>query len=278
MSDKVTEAELVDVVLGGADRAQEERVLRAVAENPKLAALYDEWTRFIPIVREQVAPVKEMTARVQQRIHERLPFEFPALYTSSLPLKESEHRYLNWSSYKKRFKKVRQAALTIAAMFLAAILGALLMHGGAMFHNNDTAVAELMDNRIFARNARVLETGDEFTASGGNATLLRINNAAELNAHPGAQIYVESASSVSQSNGVVKYNITKATHSSRSGAFRVRVADGIVHTINSQFIVDLSAGRPGKVSVLQGEVILLNGNGAGVLIKEGQEKSLGADK
>lgn len=69
---RVTEPEIIDVLLGDADPVLEARVRQAVRQNLTVAAQYAKWAELIPAVKTSVAPVKAMRERVKQGVMGRL--------------------------------------------------------------------------------------------------------------------------------------------------------------------------------------------------------------
>ena len=68
----VTEAEIIDVLLGHADAALVERVEQAIQDDLEAAELYAQWSGLVPVIRAQTEPARGLRDRVRQGVMGRL--------------------------------------------------------------------------------------------------------------------------------------------------------------------------------------------------------------
>jgi len=87
-SNVVTESEIIDVLLGQAMPEVEEQVRAAVRSDPEFAAVYDEWARLIPAMKQENVRAKAIIQNACRRLMEHLreqkkPVRRPTLLTEA---------------------------------------------------------------------------------------------------------------------------------------------------------------------------------------------------
>jgi len=85
ISHRVTESEIVDVLMGQADAEVDERVRERIRNDRKFAALYDYWTHLIPAIEEERGRVRTVTNKACQRLMAQLNEERPPRAAAVLP-------------------------------------------------------------------------------------------------------------------------------------------------------------------------------------------------
>ena len=128
---KVTESEIIEVLLGEADGALETRVRQAVHADLKVADLYAQWAAVLPTIRQETDRVQAMGARVRQGVMERLresdtinaPLPRPAGGAGNIESDEAR-RALQRLRSARRWRRVISAVSVAAAMLI--LIGALL--------------------------------------------------------------------------------------------------------------------------------------------------------
>jgi len=280
--EKITEAEIVDVLMGGASPELVERVKAAMAADPHLAAKYDDWARFMPVIHKQTVPMREMVANVRQRVHERLPFEYPALYTQSLePLEQGRFsRPPRVMFFHRTWVKASMAA---AAALAVALVSAYLMMGGPnlISRAGNSGHAELTGDRYAfswknwnsRRSENVPNTVPAEQIAPGQSSGLVVNRVA-VRVRDGAQVQI-GVNEVIQNAGTVAY---EAPAGVAAGALSVRIPEGVVQGMEGPGSYEISV-MPGKSTFLQaysGRVKIMMGQQGEVNLQAGEMVSLQA--
>lgn len=74
---KITEPEILEVLLGGADPALEARVRQSLRLRPESGALYVQWAGVVPLLQGAVASLRQMNRRIGEHVMDRLSREDP---------------------------------------------------------------------------------------------------------------------------------------------------------------------------------------------------------
>lgn len=284
MSPKITEAEIVDVLLGGADPQLAARVKDAIARDEKAAALYDEWARVLPLMRAQTAPARQLAASVQKRVHERLPYEYPSLYTSSKSLARLEQGHYGKPLASRRLTVSATWGLYAAAAAAAAIIavfsisyfagspGTPLASGAGSLELAATRATErqlswmLPDDKPPVLPATDLQKGAE-------ATTLDLPGGPQIRIQEGAEVFVKD-SAIWQTAGTVQYTVSQ--HS--AGEFNVRIPQGVVYAMESIYEISVIPGRSTLLQVASGRVRIVTSRGSELNVESGQTATLEDNK
>ena len=175
----VTEAEIIDVLLGDADPVLEAQVRQAVRHDPRVASLYVQWNRVIPAIQQSAAPFKGMNQRVRDRVMSRLGEEPLAGAQYFLGADALPGGWLGGRSW-PHWLTARTAALAVATLLLAGVIGAQTWHWLTPAMVAEAVIGELQaargeDGRLVSvRRGDRIRLPVRLVAASGSHTELRL--------------------------------------------------------------------------------------------------------
>lgn len=270
----VTEAEIMDVLLGEAEAALEARVRQAVRHDPRAAALYAQWSRVIPAVQRGAEPLKAMNARVSGRVMARIargPVCEPQYFISEAELDGPPRGRARLSR--------RAVALAVAALLLAGVAGPAAWK---LMHPALTAAAvtgELVAMLPDGTGARPLRAGERLAlparlkAAPGARGELRLDGGARLNVVGGGEVVIDGRRRVRQLAGGASYEVAHAWFARN---FTVHLAQGAVEDLGTAFSVRVQGERGAAIRVEQGRVRVSPANGPSAEARQGERALLDA--
>jgi len=281
-----SESEIIDVLLGGADPAIEERVRRAVLSDLATASRYAQWGETLSAIRAQSAPAKTVGERVRQGVAARLPQERCAMAenpsAAADPLVRIEEGFgaavlcalLGPPVDRRRRWLVASTLLTASAVVAAGIL--ILIRQSQL--QRDVRVEAASGDVVWSSDVpgaprRSLQRGDRFplparvqTAETGEARL-RLPDRTFLVANSGAELRLRNSRLVRQLAGVAMYSVGQPHAQAR---FTVFVPQGAVVDLGTEFEVRVSDALHSVVRVATGRVRVDPLQGESVRVSAGE--------
>ena len=267
---KVTDREIVDVLLGHAEAAQEQRVRRAVQTDLKAAATYAEWSGTAEAVCRGLSDQQAASARIHDGVMARLRTPQPGDEALDLALEED-----TWTqAFRPEVIRRRRAPIAAAAVALLAGLAGVVGY----LRSGDRLVAEVVEGDVTvarsddSENFEPLATASELRlpvalrlAEGAFAEMT-LPPATRLRARGPANLEVSSRVEVNQSAGVVDYRVTSVPDD--GSGFTVLVPQGAVVDLGTEFEVTVNETQPTVVRVRSGTVRVEPSNGAPTVIRK----------
>ena len=270
---RTREAEILDVLLGGATPALEERVREAAQSDLAQAALYTQWSDTVEATRDPVSQANEMVISLSMRIHERLSED--SLNVDDLPLP------LEFPSLVQRLSI--RVALQAAACVLFLIAGGIaIMLLYTRFES--PLLAEKVSGRVMVVKAdgtvasSVIQTGDRLRVP----VRLRFEEGAQASFRlPGgerirsvgvlSEVDIAQGRLVRQGLGTLNYRIE---HEEGRPPFTVESPQGRIVDLGTEFEVSVTDPKATVVRVKEGNVSVEPVRGQKVEIKEGDQTIL----
>lgn len=263
----ISHAEIVDVVLGGAEPDLEARVHHAARTGLRDGAAYDAWARAAQQVSDAVEPLRASCDQVNEAVMARVasmpvhPFE--VLEADALPEPRRPWR--------------------VAAGALAAVLLLVLAAAGYTFLGGPRAVVRALEGEAWvqARNAEgrdAIANGDRYRfpvdiSLGEGARLhLALPHETEVTLASTASVRFEAPRTARQTTGTVVYRVNQ-----RGGSladFTVQVPQGRIVDLGTEFEVTVREGAPTEIRILEGSVDVVPAAGAGVSASAGERALL----
>lgn len=295
---RVTEAEIIDVLMGDADPVLEARVREAVRTDLKAAACYAEWTRTLLLVREGAGPAKEMSGRVVDGVMGRIRSAEVAearagrrdplagrpgnLAVSFLGAESADGdravtlsligRVIDWFPRSRAEARVRKNVLVPVAAALAVVvalggLGAISIPwwlNSARFESVSGGVylvasGDAESADVAAQGSRVRFPFDLRVDPGGKA-VVRLPGGNRMSIEEPASLTVDASQQVRQTAGAVHYRIDQWR---KEDPFTVRIPQGTVVDLGTEFTVDVDSKKGSVIRVQTGRVRVMPRTGGG---------------
>lgn len=279
---RITEAEIIDVLMGGADAELEARVREAVRTDPQAAALYSEWSRTLPGIAAAAAPSKELCDRISAGVME-------SLREGSARIGQSDDAELadwiedeaaTWSARRRRGFRVAGAAA--AALLLAAAGGWMALSSrptvqittlsgdGVAWLGGETVGEPVALSTLVGETLRfpvIVEVKD------GGVLQLAYSGGVELEAQADTRLRLIDALSVNQQTGTASYRIPDPD---ADRPFTVMIPHGSVVDLGTAFAINLNHPTWAEVSVQEGAVEAIPRRGESQRVSAGERGLMSA--
>ncbi len=264
---KVTESEILDVVLGGCDKDLEEQVHRSARTDMRSAGHFADWDGVANLTRDGMKQMREMSGRVHCEVLEQLDET------------KSEQTAETWHSVKYRvsFRFSWKSAASVAAS--AIVVGGLVLGGVHIRSMNTFIVASSQgevslvngnDVQPVASNERLYFPAHLRLAKDARIEL-RLPHKTGMSGFSGADIHLAGSREVSQESGVVYYSVLKTEKGLDD--FTVHVPHGDIVDLGTEFEVSVLENKATVVRVDSGRV-RIKANSGDVLQAGGGERAI----
>ena len=270
---RLREAEVLDVLLGGASPELAKRVQEDAASDLALGALYTRWADTLEAIQEPVTEAGESVVAFSARIHNLLADEMPAIedYSEPLPKRLQGNR------------RVFRVALGAAACILIVIAVGLLASIGYT-RITMPLVAEAVSGRVIAEPvdgkgvSRVVVAGERFRLpvrirfeEGAQASFRFSGGDRMRSTGVVSEVEIKASRLMRQEAGTLTYRVE---HDTRAAAFVVETPQGRVVDLGTEFDVTVTEPRATVVRVKAGRVRVEPQQGQSVETKEGEQTIL----
>lgn len=285
-SRKVTEPEIVDVLLGGADPALEARVRQAVRQDLTAATRYAEWAGALPPLQHELAPIRVLGEEARQAVMAQLAADKAVCREGRVPLPDDRLAELFNAELDRRTRRENagrerwRLALRLGAC--AAALIALATGVTLFLASPGTVEVEHVSGKVMAQGLAAgagqpvplaagarLKLPLRIQASADSHAVLRLPGQGLLTIADPVDLTMESGRRVHQSAGTARYRVR---HTLLRDRFLVLIPQGTVEDLGTEFKVAVGEAGPAAVDVLEGRVrIMPVRGGAGVEVAAGQQ-------
>lgn len=281
---KVTEADIIEVLLGDAETELEKHVLQAVEDNPKVAALYHSWKQTVAVVQEQTAPLKNHEDRVAQGVMTRLKeADFPL----GCPITEptSWWQRIGTFVYGDGEERSLTQVLILPVSIAAPVLMILTLFSLLYFKGPDSVTVGNIEGRVYVYTMgnktvkRSLNNGDRLNfpigiSSEKNAgATLTFSDGNTVRLNEKSQLEILTQSRMNQVDGFAFYQVTK---NNEKNPFTVQVPFGEIVDISTEFTINVIDRKDALVEVNKGKVeVYTKEERRRMLLSEGERIVLG---
>lgn len=247
---KVTESEIIDVLLGQADVELQNQVHEAVQQDLECAARYAEWQPTTHLLSQQLAPVRAVCQRVSTKV------------CMNLGQVEMEPPRTNKKVGRGRFlhtRSMKHWAVTAAVLVLGMSLAFWMIQGRWRSHFEVTVTrgkVDLLDSSGYVSESLTLDTRLHFP------TRLRVPDDAQVTLHlphrtqmivsGSTELALTGARDVTQQSGSVNYTVSQQGPSLDS--FTVTVPQGRIVDLGTVFDVTVRDELVAHIQVRSGEI------------------------
>ncbi len=279
MALKVTEAEIVDVLLGGADESVEARVMDAVSQDESAASVYRQWSEIIQVVRRESLSAQETVNRIREAVNRRVAHATPGQESADIGI-GGAYETVNLH------RKMRVRHLVMAAAATVLIVGGVL---AALVYDKAVRTTTVLyaDGRVFVREGEGQERrigSDErlrfpvrIRTERDTSLFLRMPYGTSIStASTDVELELLGPHEVVQSAGQARYAVLSGqTH---PVGFAVNVPQGRVLDLGTRFEVSVEKDKPTTISVTAGRVELTNRAGERVIAERQSHAQMWDDK
>ena len=258
MHPKITEADIVDMLIGGRSAEEVERIKTAIAHDPKLAAAYDDWSQVIPFIYEKTKQARETSKTVRKYVGDRLAYEFPIIYTPSVPWNEEKISNIGlaalriYTAFSRNWLRVTLASCTAAIVAVVSVYFLVLQGDERSITDRSRhaeitskfAVSEVLKT-IHPKEKNALQSVPEWDENGSGKAFVTLPDQVKISIEKNADIQIKSKE-LCQSGGTVYYDVPEG----KAELFCIRIPQGVVLTMGNAAVYEISV-IPGKSSLLQ---------------------------
>jgi len=277
---KVETREIVDVLLGHAEPALENRVHRAVQRDLKAAASYAAWSGTAEMLRRGLSEEPAACRRIHDGVVARLRTPRPGDEALDLALAED-----GWTQGFRR-EDIRRRRTPIAAAAVALLAGLAGVVG--YLRSGDRLVAERVVGDVMVARGNDREVYESLAAAEelrlpvtlrlgeGAVAEMTLPPSTHLRARGPGKLEVTSRAKVGQAAGVVDYRVT--TLPEDGSGFTVLVPQGAVVDLGTEFEVRVTEAQPTVVRVRSGSVRVEPADGAPAIIRKEERAILSSSR
>ncbi len=270
---KVTEHEIIDVLLGDASPEVTTRVQNAVRTETDVAELYAKWGGMLGPMKSTLAPVGEESRRVTAAVAKKLPQVKIEDALDGETLFPTDQR-------KSRWWNLRLLAVAAAIVFMV-VTGLFLR----IQRNDQSMFIEEIEGRVAIsypgtpNEQQYLEEGEkvrypvQLTIGEGAKIRLVLADGTILAANQPASVVIREQHLVEQFSGTVRY---RAERASDENPFTVLCPHGEIVDLGTEFEVTVEKSDPVIVDVDEGRVRLQLHSGTNVVLGAGERGMMNA--
>lgn len=279
---RVTEAEIIDVLMGGADAELEARVREAVRTDAQSAALYSEWSQNLTSLSGAAAPSRDLCSRISAGVMESVrDGSARQRGADSGELADwMENEAANWRAGQRW--KIRLGVAAAAALLLAGTAGWMLLprHAtvqiasltgdGVAWLGSETVGEPVPLSTLLGESLRfpvIVEVKD------GGRLELAYSGGVLLEAQEDTRLRLIDALSVNQQTGTAFYRVPDPD---AQRPFTVMIPHGSVVDLGTAFSIDLDHPTWAEVTVQEGAVEAIPRRGESQRVAAGERALMSA--